>query len=637
MALDVSTGQFVLRPGPDASENALKFGQIYQQRAMANERLRLAQEAKKNQVGGMLKDYLNPQHYLSGDENDPVVSTKLQGLMNMGSQMAEKGQDFPAIQQALGPGVAELNQYQGKAKLIKENINKGMLRLGLHSGFDLERTPQVAAMLAHHDHNDETGQFGDLKQIGNVDPGKDYVAEAIRLHPELTTSGKGIQQMMKEIPQREDTDEATTMFGGRTKKTQYSYKKPDWMDLKKDANGNVMADKNGNPVGLDVHGETVIGDDNKPMIDPDTKQPFQVLPKTDYNRIIGDHTDVYHYLRGQVKTYFQHSLKPGQSMPSEESPQWDLMARHILRGDLQHEDNSHFKVLADRKENAQASKMDMGQSYFDFMQRQAEASTFGHAKGKAEAGEAGYVTNPKDNTIDVLHHIAQNDPEYLHGETSEQEGRAVMDVTNMLPKGKLKYGPGTNDTYKNVFYDPLFHTYLLKKKDGTFEPPVGLSDLPKLMYKVANPSGVAGGPTAVDKSLKKYGYENGSYKTMAEGPDLTQSAITQKAAVVKQGLDDFEETGKSKGLKDLHTPDGTVVNIETRNAFQRNTMWDKYKINLKKPDGSLTNKTFNTRSEMEDYLKQTTLNNSDEAPKTGPQQVADPKEAARILQENLKQ
>lgn len=614
MALDVSAGQFVLPHGPDASENIVKFGQALQMRAMAKERLRLAQEAKKNQVGNTLKDYLNPQHYLTGDEYDPVKMTKLQALMQQGSAMAEKGADTPAIYQALGPGVAELNQYDAKAKVINGNIDKSVALLKAHKGFNTEAISHVAKLLAHHDHNDDSGEFGDLKDINQVDPGKDYVAEAIRLHPELTTTGEGLTQMVKELPKQDYTAEATTTYGGRTKKVQYYANHPSYMGLKKNSDGSIMADKNGNPVGLDVNGETVTGDDNKPMIDPETGQPFQVLPKRDYDFLTHHNADVYNNLRGQVKTHFQQLLKPGQKMPSEDSQQWELMARHILRTDLQSEDPGKFKVLADQKEAPQVMKMELGDKYMDFMRQQSEATTFGHAQGKAAAADAGYGPPAGVNTVDALHRIAQNDPEYLHGDVSEVNGRAVMDVTNMLPKAKLKYGPGNNDAYKNVFYDSKDHTFLLQKKDPKATPvEVPLKELPNFLYKVAQANGVKGGSVYVDKSLQKNGYSNGTYKNLPAPIDLTQSALDHRAATVSQGMEEFEagdEKKLPKSLQGLPTQEGTVQSLETRNWLRQTGGASKYFLTLNGPDGKPVERFFKTKDDLEEYLKRSSVKNA---------------------------
>lgn len=634
MALDISAGQFVLPRGPDASENSVRVAQALSQQKMLREHrdqmLQQQKEQKRNAAGTFLGSYLDPKHYLTGTQYDPVINQKLQAIMQKGSSLAADGADIPSLLQALGPDLQEVNQYSSKAQQVNKQADDMIAKMkeNGYKGYDYATLKDEALKAAFHDKDPKTGADIGLKDAHKVDTDTNWIMKTIQDNPGAVTNAGDFDAFAKESPmQKTLTDQSFyDKRGGMTKQKVHLIGQ-NYLVPELDKNGAITdlvpqydhANDGGEELQhtfTDVNGKQ-------------TKAPIRLLDESRFDSMMSQRKGAADYIRGQVMQHIkEYNDSSGESIDLN-SPKAKLVARAIAYDELN-------KRKAASIENAgiydKPSAADVNLNVYGSKQEQARERAFGSAQGKAEAGDAGYLPAGKTNTVDALHHIAMNDPDYLHGEVSEQNGRSVMDVSNMLPKAKLKYGPATSDAYKSVFYDPKDHTFLLEKKDGKFEPEVGLKELPDLLYKVAQPNGVPGGSTYAKKSLQKFGLANGGYKSAGEAPDLTRSLLEQKAANAKQGLDDFEaagEKGLPKTLKGLHTPDGQIVGIDTRGSVRQFGGASKYVLTLKGKDGKTVDKYFKDRASLEDYMKQSTIKENS-APGPAPDKPSPPIQNVKV-------
>lgn len=579
-----------------------KFEGLYQaagslqRRNVLNQRLALAERGRQDATGKFVQSYLDPKDYLTGTAYDPQIVSGLQSLLQQGEELTSKGASTSDVLMALGPQVQKINDYSTKAKLINNNIKNSIGRLKGYTGYDPEALEQEARKQAFYDAN------GKLKDISQVDPSNDYVTMATKNNPEAVTTGKGLDDFVAKTPMHDYSNSVTTAYGGRSKTTTYDAKAPFWMGLQKDAQGNVMTDDSGNPKGLGVTGGVITGDDNKPIINPETNQPYSGMDKDHFNAIMRHNPDVADYVRGEVNKHFRAA--GAKQLPAEGSPQWEAMARHVLGDELQTRDKSYFKTRDQQKETAPAIKVELGSN------PEALANMAKYEEAVKLKGDY-YVPNPngkqiKTNTVQTVGEIFNNNPSFLAGDHKDVNGRSVVDVTSFFPGGGIKTGRGADDNYESIYYDPNKRSLLLevkgKEKDANGKYPTSYEEVPEskagiFMSRIAGANGVD--PDKVPQILSQLGYKGAKFNNVQSGGDLNAKLSQEHADKIDAAL----KNDKLEDLKGVETPDGKIDNIDTRTL----TSWipgrDRYEVKLTKPDGTQTSKTFKDKKALTDYIK----------------------------------
>lgn len=603
--MPLNASEFVLPGfGGNAGEGLNGLSQKLWMRNIQTERLKIAQEGKREQAGNFLKDYLNPEHYLSGTQYDPVTTQSLGAIMQRASEMAAQGADIPTLLQAVGPDVAKVSEYTQKAKVVKAQLENGVkqMRESGVKGVDFQKAYDRAQRLAFHSVDPATGKES-LKSPTDVDPSIDYLQQAIVDHPDEVMNGGDIQAYAKALPmQKTLADIKQYDAGGGVNSSRVHLVAP--KTFVPEVNDDQVT------TGM-VPRHEIFTDNGKPVMHPftnakgeTTQAPVRMLDEGDFDAMTHEKPLIANYLMGEVKKHWPDY--EGNKPYDPHSPEVKRIARAYAYDELNRGTGANIEnAEVVGKPSAQQVMMHL----YGGLEQRAYDRAYGSAEGRYDANVDGLVPG-KANTVDALHQIAMRNPDFMHGDMSEQNGKAVMDVSTMLPGAKLKYGPGAHDQYQNVFFDPKGQTFLLKKagKNSPLEE-IGLKDLPNLLYKVAQPNKVPGGGSYARKSLAQWGYANGKYSTSGEAPDLEQSMNDEKANKVKEALDVFQQGGEKKippALQDLHTPDGVLQKIET-NGFTRLFGNQKYEITLQGADGKKKSKQFPTREAMETYLKQSTL------------------------------
>lgn len=588
MALDVTAGQFILPQGQPASETLMKAGQLVYQRNLQKERLRLQQEQKKDEAGKFLSSYLDPKHYLTGSEYDPVVTSKLNATLQKASAMAQNGSDIPSLLMAIGPDMADINEYSSKAKAIETGIKQNLDRIKNEKGYVPDAILDTAKKMAFHDIDPKTGQFGGLKQdISTVDPSKNYVVDAIKKFPELTTNGEGLEDFVSKVPMKDYSSSVEIPYAGRTKKVSFEAKHPFYMDLQRDDKGSVITDKYGNPAGLGVQGEPITDDDHKVVIDKTTGKPYTALNKQDYRTIMGLHPAIADHMRGEVKMAFQET---GQAMPPEGSQQWEVMARHILFEELKNNDKSHFKPLTRETENANVMKMEMGPEYLNLLRGESRARAEGTAEGKENAG-VGPKIKPL-NVAQTTNEIFNNNPDYLNGENKNIDGHRVLDVTGNYQGAEFRFGHGEKEAYDKVYYDPKRRVLITQDKDfNTTEHKE--SELPGFLQKVAGANKL--NPSYINTYLNKGGYRQGKYTNPQDVTGVIGNLDNAEQGERRKRLDDFFTNGKKDALKGVNTPMGKITEADESGWFGKG----KYYIKVKGKDEKIP---FTSKEKLEEFI-----------------------------------
>lgn len=308
-------------------------------------------EGRMAATGKFLQDYLDPKDRLTGTNYDPEIVKQLNDAMIEGADLAKKGASSAEIMMALGPKVGKINEYSQKAKLINQQIKDATGKLKGYKGYNVDAITDEAKKMAFYDAD------GKLKDISTVDPNTDWVTETVKVRPELVTSGAGLDDFVNRSPMKEYGSEVQTMYAGKKRNVKYDAKSPFWMDVQVDKEGNAITDKSGNPVGLDVVSEEIVGSEGKPIVDPETGKPLKALEKNRYNAIMQHNPDIADFVRGQTNKWFRDA---GVKPPEEGTVAWDNKARNVLYDELKTRDRSYFKPRDVETKAPLATRIELG-------------------------------------------------------------------------------------------------------------------------------------------------------------------------------------------------------------------------------------------------------------------------------------
>jgi hypothetical protein len=593
--------------GFDEKEN--KFEGLYrvsdtlERQRRENEKLAQEKEGRQAATSKFLTDYLDPKDHLTGTNYDPQIVTGFQDVLQKAQALAAKGANTNDILMAIGPSVSKLNQYSVTAKAINQQIKDSLGKLKAYPGYNPEALETEAKKQAFY------GPDGKLKDISTVDPNQDYVTMAAQNSPELVTSGKGLDDFVNKTPMADYQRTVQTAYAGRTKNSKIEAKHPFWEDLQKDEKGNIATDATGNPVGLDVEGAPMVDDNNKPILNPETGQPFRVMNKNNFNAIMTHNPDVADYIRGQVNQHFKAA--GAKQIPAEGSAQWDMMARHILGDELKTRSRSTFRTLEQQKESAQAIKIDIAQNP-DQLKSIAEFNAAQRGTGDYAAYNPKTGKTVRTNPVQTIGHILNNDPDFTQGPAVQlPDGRQVVDVTESFPEGGLKTGKNEPDVVQSILYDPNKRSLIIrnrsKQKDPiTKEYDISDEEIPEkkigqYMARIAAVNGVE--PDKVSSILSQVGYNGGRFTNPGDPGHMSVSLTGAKTAKIDAAVKGIQDD-KFDSLKGVPTKDGVIEDVENRNILGS---WlpgrDRYAITVKTPDGESKKITFKNKEEFTNYIK----------------------------------
>lgn len=152
------------------------------------------QQANKKAGASFLTNYLDPKDHLTGTNYDPQIVKGFDDLLQQGIKLVGEGADTNTLMMALAPGVARLNEYSTKAKLVNQKIKEGVALLPSDSGYDKARLTDYAKKAAFYDSE------GNLKDITTIDTDTNFISEAARLYPGEITTGSSIKEYVKSLP-----------------------------------------------------------------------------------------------------------------------------------------------------------------------------------------------------------------------------------------------------------------------------------------------------------------------------------------------------------------------------------------------------------------------------------------------------
>lgn len=601
MALDASG--YIIKPMDfSALERMAERKDRNQQRAA---QLAEQQQGKKNASANFLRQQLDPKDYLTGTAADPMIGQGLTDLLSQGSTMAANGVDNPTITMALASGIGKIINYSNRAKGVRKNVEDQITKLkdSGEVGFDLAKLQDMALNNAFYD-VDEKGKK--VLNVDKADPAKNWVQDVIDRTPEDVTTSEALDEFAKKSPMQSLDDEVRTYdkFGNMNREKMRLIGQ-NWLTPERDATGRPtslvpkydLATEEGKPVMEDY-----TDDKGNPM-----QRQVRLLKEDVFDQMMSSKKSTNAFMRGQINKAVKENERITGNKIDPDSPNAKRLAQQVAWKELDRRKNQSIQSISevDRPSGAQASMNVQGTPQYR-ANVEANAAAAKEGRNSVPSQDEQDKAN-KTNIFQAFGGIAGNNPDYNSGPRTQIKGRNVIDVTGSLPGGGIKKGPGQDDTYKKIYWDPgnrEFHFDMeTKDKNGAKKREIVTkteAEMGPFLMSIAEANGIRA--NEVREWLDKIGYKNGKF-TKIESNNLAEELkalpdTKEKDAIervrTKGGVDFMNNKFKGKSIGDQE-----IVGFEGDYGINGNN----YRVKLKGPDGKVTTKKLKTKADVARFLE----------------------------------
>lgn len=168
---------------------------LAQQEADRKERLNNEATGRRNATATYLQGYLNPKHFLTGTNYDPVITTGVSGILDKAMKLASQGVDAPTITSAINPDVADLSKASQSIQAIDAQREEMVKNLGKDPGVDPDKFNQAFRDAAFYTTDAKGNKV--LKDLSTVDPTNgQQIANGVLTNSDIYTNG-GLNNFMK--------------------------------------------------------------------------------------------------------------------------------------------------------------------------------------------------------------------------------------------------------------------------------------------------------------------------------------------------------------------------------------------------------------------------------------------------------
>lgn len=585
MAVDVSN--FIIQPDNDAglyqAANTLRQTQ-YREAQLQNQRT-----ARMTATSNFIKNALDRKNFLNGSPGDIVQGKLIDDALNQAYQMASKGVDAPTIMQSVGPLVERASAYNINSKLINKNIDDQLSRLKQYKGYNLDNIKQAALANAFFDTDPKTGQRTLKQDIGSIDPSIDYVHGAINnASPgDALTTGAGLAAFAKDSPKSTRIDDFTDVDQhGNTTHHKAEITAANWEIPEKNAGGGIelvpkyqTATDGGVPL---LHDFT--GTDGKTAT-----APVRLFDENEFNKMLAQDPSAADHIKTLVRQHIKDYNYKGNPIDIN-SPQAKYVAQAEAYDYLKSQGNSKVSNVEQNKMSPQQINLNV----WGTKQQQAYNTRFGRNAADNDNGPKAQAGNAPEAMIKV----ALNDPDAINVPKANINGRNVLDVTGIFPKGGIKAGIGDKFRYRNVYWDGERRQFIVEKETGTpankeiTTETITDDKLPQFLNQIAKSNNSS--PEKVRQLLQQVGYKNGAFGNVNGFTPLDQpkNPDTEK-------LNNYFKDGKQDALKGIKLPMGKIDFAGERSGWNpKSWLGDSYKIEF--TNGKT--KTFKTKDDMEQFI-----------------------------------
>ncbi len=216
------------------SDTLQKNNYLKQAEADRQERLANQAEAKRNATATYLQGYLNPKHFLTGTNYDPVITTGVSGILQKAMSLASQGIDAPTITMAINPDVADLSKASQNIQAIDAQRDESVKNLSKIKGIDPDKYNQAFRDAAFYT-TDANGKKT-LNDMSTLDANKD-IATGVLNNGDIYTN-EGISDYLKNSkPTTVDFNNRVRDANGTVHQVKGTQTSPSFMISDQDANG----------------------------------------------------------------------------------------------------------------------------------------------------------------------------------------------------------------------------------------------------------------------------------------------------------------------------------------------------------------------------------------------------------------
>jgi len=168
---------------------------LAQQEQDRQERLANQAEAKRNATATYLQGYLNPKHFLTGTNYDPVITQGVSGILQKAMQLASQGVDAPTITMAINPDVSDLSKASQNIQSIDAKRDEAFKVIGKDPGIDADKFNDAYRNAAFYTTDAKGNKV--LKDMSTLDPtNADAITNNVLTNADIYTNG-GLNNFMK--------------------------------------------------------------------------------------------------------------------------------------------------------------------------------------------------------------------------------------------------------------------------------------------------------------------------------------------------------------------------------------------------------------------------------------------------------
>jgi hypothetical protein len=292
------------------------------------------------------------ENYLTGTVQDPYIRQLLADTRNkyLAELKANPNMSAADLQFKINQDIAKIGGISSNIKTVNAGVSQQVKQFSKEKGVNPDALQKLAMDKFMYKKDPKTGMKV-LKSPDEMDPTQDYIGQVIDENPDLVLDrNTAFQSMLKDMPTYKVGHEVTTDKGGMKRTYDVNAEFHPFQKLAQDEKGNFLIDKNTNRPYHIVAGKKVdIG--NGQMLDVAEDEAYGLFNENNTGRIL---------INADFKDFNENLKRQGKSPIDPNSPEGDLIKRHLLYKRLESVPAKNLDIKDRRDQDAWAGKLAAG-------------------------------------------------------------------------------------------------------------------------------------------------------------------------------------------------------------------------------------------------------------------------------------
>lgn len=432
---------------PDRSaQNAALANQLYERgerRRLQEEREQKEQLQRQDALTKYVGDQFDDPNFLTGTSYDPVINNKLAESKQKYADILRKNPmtSMPELQFMMSKDLASVSNMAATIKNVRTSVEAQTQEFDKLKGIDGKAVRMLALNNFLYKTDPKTGKKT-LKDVTELDPNKNYVAEVMEQHPEVyLNENEAWGEALKNTPTIGVGNTVATAHAGVRRKTKYAGKIYPFQQVLTDEKGQEIADASGRAqYGLRSQVAKI---DGKPIV-LDGK-PLQIMDDDVYSSFVSNPAINASLLKG-LKNFNAEQTKNGKPVIRNGTPEAELIKNHLLHErlkderapDFKHEDITTEASFLEKQQAGIPLRVTMSSEDRELLKANKETQ-------RLHGSEIGVVLRG-----------AALDKSVLEGATTEPvNGKTMYNILNAIGDLKLGFNAKHEPVYAKALYvDP---------------------------------------------------------------------------------------------------------------------------------------------------------------------------------------